>query len=158
MVERKGNLKENNCKLSIKQQTPVQPWSPFNPEMRVLCAHNFSACVTLQELKQTRLKTGGARRRRRRKDRGGMLGEGECQTGAAGAERRQRKWGGSVPCDHFLGHGAWPPPSGANHSIFDNFLKHLNLFPAPQHPNNQVSHISNSFSFVCPSLWLLIDF
>lgn len=55
----KGNLKENNCKLLIKQQTPVQLWSPFNPEMSVLecmCAHNFSACVTLQELKQTWLK------------------------------------------------------------------------------------------------------
>lgn len=52
-----GGLKENNCKLSIKQHTPVQLQPPFNPEMRVLerlCAHNFSACVTSQKLKQTR--------------------------------------------------------------------------------------------------------
>lgn len=67
----------------------------------------------------------------------GWLGEGECQRRTAVAERRRRKWGGSVPCDHFLGHRAWPPPSGSNHSILDNFLKHLNPFPASQHPKSK---------------------
>ncbi len=129
--------------------------------MRVLerpRAHNFSACVTLQELKQTWWEDRGSTKKGKGTE--GLLGEGECQTGAAGAERRQRKWGGSVPCDHFLGHGAWPPPSGANHSILDNFLKHLNLFPAPQHPNDQVSHISNSFrlSFRLSDSLLIFNF
>lgn len=56
-----GNPKENNCKLSIKQRTLAWLWSPFNPKMRVfkrLCAHNFSACVTPQELNQTCWETG----------------------------------------------------------------------------------------------------
>lgn len=101
---------------------------------KCLRAHNFSACVTSQGIKQKWCKTAGRRQGRDR----GLLGGGECQTEAAAAERRQRKWGGSVPSDHFLGHGAWPPPSGANHSILDNFLKHLNLFPALQHPHDQV--------------------
>lgn len=87
-------------------------------------------------------------------------GEGECQTRAAGAERLQRKWGGSVPCDYFLGHRAWPSPSGANQSILDNFLKHLNLFPALQHPKNQVSHISSSvhLSFQLSHCLLIFNF
>lgn len=143
-MERESNLKENNCKLLIKQLTAVQLWSPFNPEMRALvrrCAHNFSACVTAQELKQTWWMTGEGRRRKRDRVRWKKK-KRERQTGAAGGERRQWKWGSSVPCDHFLGHGAWPPPSGANHSILDNFLKHLNLFPAPHH---RVSHVSNKF-------------
>lgn len=59
--KKKGNPKENNCKLSIKQRTLAWLWSPFNPKMRVfkrLCAHNFSACVTPQELNQTCWETG----------------------------------------------------------------------------------------------------
>lgn len=121
-----------------------------------------SACVliTSQRVSPRRgwSKNGARQEDEDREGTGGLLGGGECQTEAAAAERRQRKWGGSVPSDHFLGHGAWPPPSGANHSILDNFLKHLNLFPALQHPHDQAPlHISNSFRLsFCLAVFLLI--
>lgn len=143
---------ENNCKLLIIRQPCVRPSDHLlTQKMRALeCgqAHNFSACVTGKKRKQNRVEDAWKGTGQRSRWPGGKEGErgggekeagwgggGEkCQTASASAERRRRKEGGSVPCVHFLGHRAWPLPSGANHSILDNFLKHLNPFPAPQQP------------------------
>lgn len=58
-----GCLKENNCKLLINGRLMSGSDHLLTQEMRALeCrrAHNFSACVTSEELKQTRWRNGGS--------------------------------------------------------------------------------------------------
>lgn len=120
MVKEGGG--KNNCKLLITQQARVRPSDHLlTQKMRVW---NAGEPITSQRMsqasseKQNRVKNG--RTDRGEGDRGvaGQEGEkelveegggrrgGECQTAWAGAERQRRKEGGSVPCVHFLGHGA----------------------------------------------------
>lgn len=126
MFHRWWKGKENNCKLSIKQRTPAQPWSPFNPEAQSLersCTHNFSACVTPQELKQTRWET--------RTERGG----GSRTQGFAGQRRmpERGRWCWKTAEEVSSRSPLWPLP-GSRSMTFPIWSQSLNSWQLPETP------------------------